>query len=237
MIRNRFGTNFVRAAAFIVVIVAFVGCGTSEEAREPSRPEPEVEAGEQVSSRPRPRFDKPRIRDGELAYRDEEPAITSISEFLAMYTDEELEDVRVLDLMGNEISVVDGLERLPNLTDIYLVHNQIESLNDVFFPPGLSGIGLNWNQLSSIEDIPSHPNLQGLDLSNNKIESTKGLNRFPALTYIALAGNPIREFDELLERTGLRYVTFGVAEGVRSEEAFEIAQTIRDNNPEIEIYW
>jgi len=197
------------------------------------------DAGEQSASGASPtRGPKPDISDGELRATSQVPPITSMVEFLKMYTDDELAQVTELVLSNNAIAQVASLERLPNLEFLALVDNQIETLRGTFFPRTLHDLWIGRNRVSSLDQIPAMPHLLGLQAPHNEITSTAGLSdRFPNLTFIDFAANPIEDFSGLLQFTDMEYIRFGYNRDVVGEEILEIVEEIRENNPKAKIYW
>ena len=180
---------------------------------------------------------KPEIEDGHLYAANEKPPIESMEAFLDQYSDEELAQVTRLTLSANQITQLDGLDRLRNLQVLSLIDNQVLTLRGAELPSTLVSLSVNGNGLDSLDDIPTIQSLLGLSAERNRISSTEGLDRFPNLKSLALAYNPIEDFSGLLELTGMEYISFSYNREVVGDEILEIAEQIRANNPDAEIYW
>jgi len=195
--------------------------------------EPEPARDEQSE----PQLPKPEIEDGELYASNEKPPIESMGAFLDQYSDEELAQVTELTLSFNKITQVDNVARLRNLEHLNVIGNQVSTLDGAEVPSTLVSLSVSGNGIDSLFDIPAIENLQWLRAERNHITSTEGLDRFPKLKSLGLAYNPIEDFSGLLELTGMEYIAFSYNREVVGDEILDIVEQIRANNPDAEIYW
>ncbi|UYP45805.1 hypothetical protein NEF87_002090 [Candidatus Lokiarchaeum ossiferum] len=102
-----------------------------------------------------------------------------------------LGSIQHLILRFNQITSIQGLERLPNLEVLYISHNQLTSLQDSGIQQlkQLYVLDLSNNEIDMVEGIAGIENLTQLDLSYNHIQSWSGIEHFLSLTTLNLAHN------------------------------------------------
>ncbi|KAG6609212.1 Protein phosphatase 1, regulatory subunit [Phytophthora cinnamomi] len=116
--------------------------------------------------------------------------------------DERDELVEQLNLHGNSIQSMDGLESFAGLVELCLSSNYIEEVAFHALQPlvQLRVLDLSANSISSTLGFPQLPRLEELSMAHNCLRGLEGLTRpvkFPKLRYMDLRGNEIAEFDDL----------------------------------------
>lgn len=139
---------------------------------------------------------------------------------------EELTSLKTLQLQGNKIEAIDGIDHLINLETIYLDNNLIDevgSLNSlknlrnlslsnnkikkilgIAELSSLNTLNLSNNEIYEIENLENNIKLRKLDLSNNKISEIKNIHTLNSLVRLHLAGNQITEIKGLENLLNLR---------------------------------
>jgi len=108
-----------------------------------------------------------------------------------------------LDLDSNEISEIEGLEKLTALTELSLFCNQISEIKGLEELTALKGLVLSSNKISEIKGLEKLSALKTLVLSSNQISEIKGLEKLTALTTLSLDSNQISELKGLEKLTAL----------------------------------
>jgi len=128
-------------------------------------------------------------------------------------------NLKLLDLGGNNLRLLQGLDTLVNLEEAWLGKNKITKIEGLGALTKLKRLSLQSNRLRKIEGLETLTALeelylsdqgiaeiQGLDalqrlntldLTNNQLTSTKGLPWLPLLTDLWLAANQIASFDDV----------------------------------------
>ncbi|KAG3026051.1 hypothetical protein PC121_g4787 [Phytophthora cactorum] len=117
--------------------------------------------------------------------------------------DERDELVEQMNLHGNSIQSMDGLEALTGLVELCLSSNNIEEISFHALQPlvHLRVLDLSANSISSTLGFPQLPRLEELSMAHNCIQGLDGLTRpikFPKLQYLDLRGNAIVELNDLV---------------------------------------
>ncbi|MDH7902693.1 leucine-rich repeat protein [Porphyromonas gingivalis] len=116
---------------------------------------------------------------------------------------ERLASLTTLNLSGNQISKLDGLERLTSLTELYLSDNQISKLESLDRLTPLTELYLSGNQINKLESLDRLASLTMLNLSGNQISKIEGLDSLASLTMLNLSGNQISKIEGLDSLTSL----------------------------------
>ena len=97
----------------------------------------------------------------------------------------------MLGLGDNELTEVPkGLEKLTKLKWLFVDFNQLTDVQGLEKLPQLTGLELQFNQLTELpKGLEKLTNLEGLYLTNNRLTSVKGLEKLP-LFNLFLRGNP-----------------------------------------------
>ncbi len=92
---------------------------------------------------------------------------------------------------NNQISDIQPLQSLTNLTSLALISNQISDIKPLASLTKLTSLQLYTNQIRDIKPLASLTNLTWIRLSDNKISDIKPLASLTNLTGLYLSGNPI----------------------------------------------
>ena len=114
------------------------------------------------------------------------------------------ERLETLDLAINEISRIEGLEKLTNLQSLNLRGNQIRSIERLEKLTKLQSLNLWKNRITSIEGLEELTKLQSLNLSDNQITSIEGLEKLTNLKSLDLSDNQITSIEGLEKLTKLQ---------------------------------
>ena len=110
---------------------------------------------------------------------------------------ESLVNLSKLDFSSNQISKIEGLEKLVNLSTLLLYYNQISKIEGLEKIVNLSALYLPSNQISKIEGLHTLVNLSMLDISRNKIGKIEGLESLVNLSTLCLYSNQISKIEGL----------------------------------------
>ena len=123
----------------------------------------------------------------------------------ASITKQVMKKLTTLDVEGNQIKNLTGLEHATQLTFIALSYNQIRDVNPLTGLTQLREMTLDRNQIRDITPIASLKNLRGLGLGYNtpKISDITPLAGLTKLAWLRLTGNQIRDVSPLAELTNL----------------------------------
>ena len=97
--------------------------------------------------------------------------------------------VTTLNLIGKNITTLEGFPVLPNLQSLYLDGNQLTTLEGFPVLPNLQSLRLTFNQLTTLEGLPVLPNLQSLRLDYNQLTTLDGFPVLPNLQSLRLDYN------------------------------------------------
>jgi internalin A len=106
-----------------------------------------------------------------------------------------------LNLSGNQLADIKGLEQLTQLTELNLGKNQLTKIKDLKHLTHLTKLDLSDNQLADIKGLEQLTQLTQLDLSDNRLADIKGLEQLNKLVELNLSGN------QLVEITGVKNLT------------------------------
>lgn len=133
--------------------------------------------------------------------------ITSLNAFENNITNlegiENLTNLTKLDLELNEISNIEPLGGLINLTDLILDRNQIGNIDSLKGLINLTSLSLNGNNITNMEPLSGLTKLTALGLGSNKIRNIEFLKRLPNLTDLNLYDCKISNIEALRELTNL----------------------------------
>jgi len=124
----------------MIAVVALVGCGTTLWVSDPSDPN-----SVKIEAEIRRAAKKP---TGELTKAD-------------------LEKVTKLNLGGNKLTDVKGLEKLTQLKELYLAKNQLTNVKGLEKLWQLTRLHIHSNQLTSVKGLEKLTQLRSLSLRNN----------------------------------------------------------------------
>ena len=115
-------------------------------------------------------------------------------------TKADLEKVRELYLVDDQLTDVKWLEKLTKLTALSLNHNQLTDVKGLEKLPQLKMLWLTANHLTDVKGLEKLTKLKCLYLNQNKLTDVKGLEKFTQLKFLILDGNPAltkAQIDEL----------------------------------------
>ncbi|KAG7376852.1 hypothetical protein PHYPSEUDO_012652 [Phytophthora pseudosyringae] len=127
-------------------------------------------------------------------------------------TDDERDElVEQMNLHGNSIQSMDGLEAFSGLVELCLSSNSIEEIAFHALQPlgHLRVLDLSANSISSTLGFPQLPRLEELSMAHNCLQGLDGLTRpikFPKLRYLDLRGNEIADFNDLVSLQRLKRI-------------------------------
>lgn len=138
-------------------------------------------------------------------YRDESPPLRStregwmVSSLPALPTGIVFEQVRDLSLCNQQVSVIeaDFLSRFPNLVTLDLSGNRLRALDGLEQLTQLRSLNLGGNMLDTVAGLEYMTELAELDLSGNQLDDLPaGVEQLAHLTYLDLSFNQIVALDE-----------------------------------------
>lgn len=102
-----------------------------------------------------------------------------------------LKNLKELYLNDNEISIIEGLDSMLKLEELNLSNNKLKYVKGLDKLISLKKIDLRDNLIDKATDFPSLNKLEYINLSNNKLRNISGLTSFDSLNYLALVKNKI----------------------------------------------
>ncbi len=112
-------------------------------------------------------------------------------------------------LMMNQVSDITPLAELTQLTELFLDFNQISDITPLAELTQLTKLSLNENQISDITPLTGLTQLKTLSLSGNQIGDTSTLAELTQLTRLELGDNQISNISALAELTQLTRLSLG----------------------------
>ncbi|KAH7696310.1 leucine Rich Repeat family protein, partial [Aphelenchoides avenae] len=124
-----------------------------------------------------------------------------------------------LDLCGNQITEIRGLDALVNLEaldvsynylrkieakSIRLMHNGIRKIGGLETLVNLELLDLSDNRIKAIENLDSQHNLRELYIGKNKIRTMKNISQLSKLRVLSISGNHITKLENLDALTDLQ---------------------------------
>jgi internalin A len=108
-----------------------------------------------------------------------------------------------LNLRGNQLTEIKGLEQLTQLNELELAVNQLTEIKGLEQLTQLTKLNLASNQLTEITGLVQLTKLTELNLYNNQLTKIKGLEKLTKLTELVLASNQLTEVKGLEKLTKL----------------------------------
>ena len=127
-------------------------------------------------------------KSGKLVLNLFNKGITNINEIIGL---ENIKDLQVLKLNGNQITEIRNLDPLKNLEELYLNRNQISHIEGIENLQNLRILDLSKNKIKKAINLNNHPKLQIVDLNDNEISELEILKGLPELESLKMHGNPI----------------------------------------------
>ncbi|MCH2046881.1 MAG: protein phosphatase 1 regulatory subunit 42, partial [Saprospiraceae bacterium] len=108
-----------------------------------------------------------------------------------------LTGLQELDLGGNQITKIEGLDSLTSLQKLDLGGNQITKIEKLDSLTSLQELWLDWNNITKIEGLDKLASLQDLRLGWNNITIIQGLDSLTSLQDLRLDSNQIAKTEGL----------------------------------------
>lgn len=131
----------------------------------------------------------------------------TIKEYLAVYSKEELEQIKTFTINSFGLTSIEGLSMLANLEVIDLGFNNIKIINVDEFPIKVRIVSLTSNKMDVVPDLSKLVNLQELDVSNNNIVDISKLELCSNLKGINIDYNPVQDISVFLKLLNLKAVS------------------------------
>lgn len=162
--------------------------------------------------------------------------ITSISEIIEWYSDDELSLIETLDLSSNPINDWGDLWRFNNLKYLYLDSMDLQTF-DVNIPYHVKEVSLRSNQLTDLTHFDKigkyeyFGNIISLDLSNNKFSSFQKIPR--NIKKLNLSGNFLSDLNGINEFTNIEQLDISdnqitTIDGI--EQLYNLTELNAENN-------
>ncbi|MFX1390765.1 MAG: leucine-rich repeat domain-containing protein [Promethearchaeota archaeon] len=119
---------------------------------------------------------------------------------------DKLVNLKALYLQGNRIKKIENLLNLKSLEFVYLNNNKILEIEGVDGLYKLKSLILFDNFLSEIKNLKGLPKLEVLNLRNNQIKEIKGLEKLSSLRRLDISNNNIEEIKGLKKLTKLEFL-------------------------------
>ena len=109
------------------------------------------------------------------------------------------DQITELNCSYNQLTSLDGIEKLRNLEILYCYYNHLTSLRGIENLRNLEVIWCYYNQLTSLEEIENLRNLKELYCSNNQLTSLEGIENLNNLKELWCRNNNFtKEYREYL---------------------------------------
>ena len=132
-------------------------------------------------------------------------------------TREEIESIEYLDVSGEEIEILDGIENAINLINLDISNNNISDISSLSNMTKLEILNASDNNISNISSLSNMSSLKELDLSNmvrvardniqnikfNRIENINTISNLSNLTKLNLSNNVIKHIKPLTNLNNL----------------------------------
>ena len=105
-----------------------------------------------------------------------------------------LQNLRELNLSWNQIKEIEGLRRLSNVKTLILDHNKIEKIEGIKYLRKLEKLSLSGNLIKDLETFDSTEpmlDMRELFVQGNKLQCIEGLTSYPNIEELDLSDNPI----------------------------------------------
>ncbi|KIR68608.1 enzyme regulator [Cryptococcus bacillisporus CA1873] len=113
------------------------------------------------------------------------------------------ETMKSLELGGNRIRVIENLDKLIHLEELWLGKNKIRVLENLSTFSSLRILSLQSNRITKLENLEGLINLEELYLSHNGLQKIEGLHNNTKLTTLDLGNNFIKEIENLSHLSNL----------------------------------
>lgn len=120
-----------------------------------------------------------------------------------------LSQLEILQIQGNDLTSLKGVESLQHLTSLSVPYNKIKSLKPIKNLTNLQYLMVELNQLKSLEGIENLTNLERLNAGWNRITSAKPLAKLTKLRYLGLQSNKLKSLKGIETLTNLSDLDVG----------------------------
>ena len=118
-------------------------------------------------------------------------------------------NLKIANLLGNQISDPAPLGQLPNLEALNLTMNQLNDISSLAGLTGLLHFGCGQNQLTNLSVVAGMTQLRSLSIHNNPVADLSPLAPLDLLTEINLSGLGLNDLTVISGKTSLRFVGAG----------------------------
>ena len=185
--------RFMRPVVFLCLLIA--GCSNQLEDKVPTRPvEEDTEPANDLA------FDLKAFPDPAL----QQAIRTTLREFTGETNPADMQSLTKLDLWGQGIADLKGIEQLQALKILGLADNRIENITPLASLEDLTFLDLSNNKLRDLSPLESLTKLEYLVLDRNAIEDITPLLALPSLISVDLTGNPLGFTSQTKALTDLR---------------------------------
>lgn len=120
-----------------------------------------------------------------------------------------LSQLERLEIQGNDLTSLEGVESLYHLTSLSVPYNKIKSLEPLKNLTSLQYLTVELNQLKSLKGIENLTNLVSLNAAGNKISSLKPLANLTKLTTLSVYNNNLKSLNGIEKLTNLSTLEAG----------------------------
>ncbi|KAJ3394835.1 hypothetical protein HDU92_006501 [Lobulomyces angularis] len=124
--------------------------------------------------------------------------ISKIENFSLLY-----KNLQYLDLSFNKIKNISDIENLVELAELFLIGNKITVIEGLEKLKKLKNLELGANKIRKIENLDTLVQLDSLWLGKNKIVSLQNLSQFAHLRILSIQSNRINKIEEISELRNL----------------------------------
>lgn len=133
----------------------------------------------------------------------------SINKYSEDLYSSDLSSIKVLEGRDAEISNIEGIQYLKNVTHIYLERNNISDINPLSSLKKLEILSLNENRVADISPLSTMKNLRIVFIHTNLIGDLTPLAHLTNLEELYLGGNYIKDIEPLSELINLKTLFLG----------------------------
>ncbi|KAH8855334.1 Leucine-rich repeat-containing protein 23 [Schistosoma japonicum] len=140
-------------------------------------------------------------------------------------TSEQLPDLHTLELRGNRLDTLNGIDDMINLKTLYCAENTLRRLEGISSLKSLVRLHLRDNRISKLNEFTENlTSLEYINLRGNQISKfseVKRLNCLPSLKFLSLIDNPITE------KENYRQMVIGLLNKLHRLDKQRISNTFR----------
>ena len=133
------------------------------------------------------------IKDEELEYAVRK----AINKPTGNLTEADLEKLKELTIVQDDINSLEGLQYATNLTSLSLVSTPLSDVSPIRNLTQLVSLDLSYNKIKDLEPLSQLVNLEELNLGQNRIEQIDALANLTKLKNLTLSNNNISKIDSL----------------------------------------